>query len=233
MTNLRIWKLALAWLNIPLFAAFTMVCGSAAVCTAFGSSISIFNTGEGPGGTALPLGQLDPQYDLINAPCTVPLTAITTIPNPAWTPNTPTADWISPTGNGGVTVALPPGTYVYQTTFNLTGQDPSTAELSGNWASDNNACIELNGVNTGVCLPFTGFTSLHPFSITSGFQPGVNTLDFVVTNGQGSGDNPTGVIVEISGTASLGTDPSPEPSSLLLIGTGLLGLSCVLRRRRF
>ena len=53
MTDLRICKLASAWLNITLFAAFTMLCGSAAVCNAFGSSISVFNTGEVPGGTAL------------------------------------------------------------------------------------------------------------------------------------------------------------------------------------
>lgn len=192
---------------------------------AFAGSIAIFNTGQGSDGLALPVGVLDPHYALVSAPAGVPLTAITTSPNGLWTGNTPTADWISPGSSGGD--SWPVGNYDYQTTFDLAGFDPLTAQLSGMWTSDNDACIFLNGVSTGVCTGFTDFGELHAFSITSGFRAGINTLDFMVDNGGG----PTGLIVEISGTASGGT--TPEPSSLLLTGSGLLTLVGVFRRKLF
>src|SRR5206468_10183938 len=59
----------------------------------------------------------------------------------------------------------------------------------------------------------------NPFSISSGSVEGTNTLDFAVNNGA-PGINPTGVRVELSGTADLqpppGTPPSivTQPSSL-------------------
>jgi hypothetical protein len=192
--------------------------------SAFGNSIVIFNTGEGTGGTAQSTGQTDLHYNLISAPSGVVLDAITTSANAAWTANTATTDWISP-GSSGDT-GWPVGTYDYQTTFDLTGLDPSTADLSGKWTSDNNGCIDLNGVSTGICSSFAGFGTASAFSITSGFKPGLNTLDFVVENGGG----PTGVFAEISGTASP-LSSVPEPSlSLLGAGGCLLGFG-VLRRK--
>src|SRR5436309_1459137 len=139
----KIWQMTSASVNVVLFVGLTVVCGSAMISTVSGASIGVFNTGEGNFGTALPAGQIDPHYSLISAPFGVPLTAITTVPNPFWTPNTAMADWISPTGAGNL--SSPVGEYVYQTTFNLAGFDPSTAKLSGSWTSDNNACIDLNG----------------------------------------------------------------------------------------
>jgi PEP-CTERM motif len=231
MTDLRVWGCASSRRRLSRWLACPLLLGSAAACTAFGDSIVVFNTGES-GGVAQTVGQTDTHYSLISAPANVPLTAIATARNGAWTANTATADWISP-GSSGAT-SWPVGNYDYQTTFDLSGLNPSTAQLSGSWASDNNGCIFLNGANTGDCTGFAAFGSLTAFSITSGFVSGVNTLDFEVTNGGG----PSGVIAEASGTATAAsgvTGPSnvPEPSSLLMVGASLLGVGGLLRRKLY
>ena len=61
----------------------------------------------------------------------------------------------------------------------------------------------------------------HGFSISSGLQPGINTLDFLVNND----DGPIGLRVEMRGTAS----QAPQPASFALLGLGIAGLA--LRRR--
>ncbi len=104
------------------------------------------------------------------------------------------------------TIAASPITpYVYRRlTFDLTGLDPTTASISGTGSADDSAIIRLNGNATGQTFP--AFNVLSTFSITSGFIAGVNTLDFVVSNG-GAGPNPTGLLVNsLSGTARLQTD---------------------------
>ena len=85
-----------------------------------------------------------------------------------------------------------------ETTFNLTGMDPSTASLSGWAAADDSAVVKLNGVQLA---SIAGFGSPTNFSLSSSFVAGVNTLDFVVTNG-GSSASPTGLRVEVSGSAN-------------------------------
>jgi hypothetical protein len=138
--------------------------------------------------------------------------------------------WIGP--NNSSQLDGPGGTYDYQTTFDLTGLDPSTATITGQWAADNlGVGILINNVSTGItsscfdCFNFTGF------SISGGFVAGVNTLDFIVQNGTGIGDpaaGPTGLRVELAGTAAA----APEPASFVLIGAGLLVLSRLRRRVR-
>jgi hypothetical protein len=99
-------------------------------------------------------------------------------------------------GERTTAVGGPPGDYIFQTTFNLTANGVSSAELMGRLASDNSVQILLNGVNTGMgASDFEQFTS---FQITSGFVQGVNRLDFLVTNDD-CGPlcvNPTGLRVE-------------------------------------
>jgi hypothetical protein len=215
-----------------------IICNLAFTCAASGNAILIYNTGESSALTALPTGQSNPNYNVVAAPSGVPLgAAITTAANPYWLPNASTADWISP-GSSGLT-NWAGGTYDYQTTFSLAGLNASTAQLTGSWASDNGGCIYLNGTNTGNCTAAVGgFQSLVAFTITTGFQAGVNVLDFIVTNGANS---PTGVFIDISGTAlaAIAISPQvatvPEPATFpALLGVGLVGLAAVFcRRRRF
>lgn len=220
---------------------------------AFCASINIYSTGYG-----LEPGELDPYYTLtINAlgngtstyvaeglaPTGWPL-------NGTWAADPPAA-WIAPEAN----VVDVPGTgsdthYVYTTTFSLAGLDPATAELTGYWTADNYiGQVQLNGhtvFSSNSCMapaPQSGFffQDLYPFDITSGFESGVNTLSFAVTNSNCFNTppltNPTGLLVDISGTA----DPTavvvaplgslPEPGTFFCTALGLVLLICRVTQR--
>lgn len=114
------------------------------------------------------------------------------------------------------------GTTDFYTTFNLTGYDPSSAKISLLWTSDNGSTVFLNGTPV-LSRGGNDFTQLFNDTITTGFQPGINTLDFRV-----SMDSIDGLIVNsISGTAN----PVPEPASLILLAIGALAVvQPVLRR---
>jgi hypothetical protein len=171
----------------------------------------LFNTGVATNGTLASSGTVDPHWQMIQSadgafpgPAAIVLNDIG-FPIPPWIANGPNSKWIAPqaseaVGNNG-------GTYKYRTSFDLTGFEPSSAIVSGVWTSDNQGPqVLLNGVATGATNDgnFSALTNF--FAITSGFIAGTNTLDFVVTN-IGPGTNPTGVRVELSGTANRKLSP--------------------------
>jgi len=88
--------------------------------------------------------------------------------------------WIAPnyTNNG----CCPAGVYAYTMQFTLPSSfSPATATISGRWAADNFATMELNGA--GVLNNVQAVINVwNPFTITSGFVTGTNTLTFFVTN---------------------------------------------------
>jgi hypothetical protein len=116
------------------------------------------------------------------------------------------------------------GSYIYRTTFDLTGTNPATASLSGFWATDNIGVIFLNGVYAGV-TNLAGPSVFTAFNINGGFVPGVNKLDFLVVN-NGTTPNPTGLRVEIGGSVNIA-----EPASVVLASLGMLVL-CVFGMAR-
>lgn len=177
-------------------------------------------------------GNPDPYYQVIASPygSFTPYVVITDgFPIPPWVANDASSRWLSRTAGADADAV---GYYTFRTTFDLTGLIPATAVIRGEWSSDNSAQIWLNGVFTGIELNFEDpFRSLHPFVLTSGFQPGINTLDFIVNNWDCPGcndSNPVGFRVNILEATA---EPVPEPATFALVGCGLIGFGLLVRRR--
>ena len=146
-----------------------------------------------------------------------------------WAPAPAGTDWIAPTvfGTAANPVADPVGDYLYKLSFTvLPGVDLAGLRITGQWAADNAAVMSLNGGAPIAGRSLHGHFTLEPF-LATGLNPGLNTLEFTVTNIMGGAWNPTGLLV----TDLVASYHIPAPSAILLGG---LGISLVgwLRRRR-
>jgi len=196
-------------------------------------TLQLYNTGVNGSGNLLADGTVgDPHYTLLSVPSGSNQTLVRTsaggYPIPPYLADDSLSAWIGP--DNAQNLNSPPGQYVYRTTFTLPS-DFVSASISGGWTSDNDGVkILLNGVDTG--NPATSFTQFSlgfaPFSVSSGFHAGSNTLDFVINNG-GAGDNPSALRVEMTGTFQTPL-PAVIPGVLALFG--ISGASYVIRRRR-
>lgn len=210
--------------------SFVVVC-----LTAWGPSVqaapitSLYNTGVNNAGVVLANNSLDPHYALI-APSPVVGTPFARTsasgypiaPAGPWIGDNTVSRWITPS----LAAQGPNGNYTYRTTFDLTGLDPFTAAITGRWATDNPGLdIRINGVSTGL-TNVTQYSAFTPFSITSGFVAGINTLDFIVQE-QGV---VTGLRVQMTGTANLAA--VPEPATLAAFAALLVGGAGYVRRRK-
>jgi hypothetical protein len=195
--------------------------------SAHGSVISsLFNTGVDAAGTPLPNNAAELHYTLLSVPSgTTSLRVATSangFPIGPWLSDDSLSAWIGPASD--TSLDGPGGVYDYRTTFDLTGFDPLTASITGQWSMDDSGVdILINGVS--ISPTSSNFLSWTSFSVNSNFVAGINTLDFVINNGTG----PTGLRVEMSGTASAAGVPEPAPIALLGAGLSVLGL---LRRRK-
>jgi len=198
-----------------LFFVFLVFIGTSGAAKALAIP-GLADTGQGAAGI------LDPNYTLPVSPAG---TAGPIIIDPAkdcfpWVPPAPGSAWIGV--NDDDARNFPPfapsdpgvndpegGVYRFRLSIDLTGFDPASVMITGDWAADNLGLIEVNGGPTREASP--GFTFLTPFTLDSSnstFVPGVNTIDFVVTNGGSklSDGNPVGLLVQnIQGTADVVT----------------------------
>jgi hypothetical protein len=154
----------------------------------------------------------------------------TTTNNGAWLANNSISRWMTPASNGNQSFnPSVDGFYTYTISFNLGKFVPGTASFNGRFAADNTAtAILLNGsqITQGGLGTFNSWTS---FSANGGFVGGLNTLSFRVRNFAAPSGNPTGLRVEILGSAY---EPVPEPASWTMLISGFAMVGAVLRRRR-
>lgn len=165
----------------------------------------------------------DPNWTVTSSPlgAFTPVTAAQTFPvgGGTWAADGPlTARWIGSNNAGGTSVAVPPGDYTFETTFNLTGFLHGTATINGTWAVDNLAQMFLNGVAVANITNPASFGSLVAFDIPVGsnFVAGLNTLTIVVTN-TALIDNPMGLIVVLSGDATQVPEIDPAGATVPLV----------------
>jgi len=120
----------------------------------------------------------------------------------------------------------------FRLTFDLTGLNPSTADISGRWTSDNNGLdILVNGNSTGQTSDVDAFHRWYDFTIPSQYLlGGPNTIDFKVNEA----GYPGGFRAEFfHSTADPATTGVPDAGSTFgLIGLALAGLAWVRRTGR-
>jgi hypothetical protein len=218
-----------------LLCAIALPCGHALADPIPG----LFNTGVDDSGAPRADNDVESHYQMV-APSNVEGAPFVTtsaggFPIGPWLDDNDLSAWITPAED-----ANGPGdndgssSYYYETTFDLTGFVPATAQISGQWSSDNLGLdILLNGVSTGFTNP-AQFGEWTEFSLSGDngdpFVAGLNTLSFVTNNGGGEDppDGPTGVRVEMTGSAVM----VPEPSTLALCGLAMLAAVVGLWRKR-
>lgn len=166
-------------------------------------------------------------------------------PHPAWAGALPGSDWVShmsQTGNPGASnfTSIANGTVVtFNQTFNLNGlavsgsltvmADDTAAVLLNGFVLANEA--DLAGNTFTICSDFPigctaltartfTFAELSPFLVD-----GVNTFSFRVAQRAGGAYG-------LNYSGSITTDPMPEPATITLLATSLVGLAGAARRRR-
>lgn len=251
-------------IRLALCALASVVCAAASAAPVSFANVGngLYNTGVGVSGNA------DTHWLVNGKPATLattslPSTWVPTLPHvpapgepaaAALTPAGAVSTWVQANMAGTSPQTVPAGEYLFTTTFDLTGFDPDTAELVYRLSADNwLSAVSLNGVELRDSYGFqanfqpTGWETYRDwsrnYSIKTGFQPGVNTLSFLVINDPLDmrtgldipGFNPTGLRFEVlSATAErqVQAASTPEPLSVVLVAGGVLAAVGVGRLRR-
>jgi hypothetical protein len=201
--------------RIPLLlAAFAGLVSSASAQVITG----LVNTGVGAVGAA------DADYALISVPGGGAGTAYATLPHDLWMANSVTSKWIGPSPDSANVRTDAAGDYVYELTFDVAGYDLGALAINGQWLTDNEALMYLNGTLVdSIPFGYPAFQQWNAFTLT-GLQAS-NVLQFKVNNGVGSSGNPSGLRVEF-------TQVIPEPEFYAFAMVGFVAVIVGIRRFR-
>jgi len=211
---------------------FTVFFATIALVFSFGANaaIGLYNTGVDDSNVKLDAGAIDSHYTVDGGQA---FSTNEAEGNPGvWLGLDTFSTWITPKLGAGNTASgdFPPnGIFTYQTSFDLTGIDFSLLSISGKVTADDGITdVLINGTSTGFTyLPGNNaFKNFAPFTVSSGFHDGINTLAFKVFNGGG----PTGLRTEFDKISVTQAVPEPETYAMLVAGFGVMGV--VARRRK-